>query len=81
MIPLLHQSLRISDRDGGIGRDFHRWLQLIVQAVSSTFIGDQAPGRSYVIKDGQFGLHGKRLTMASKERLTIEGSGRLVICG
>jgi hypothetical protein len=48
--------------------------------VSAPFTGSQAPG-SFTIADGQFGLHGKRLTLTGVQRATVEGSGRLTICG
>jgi hypothetical protein len=48
--------------------------------VSAPFTGSHAPG-SFTIADGQFGLHGKRLTLTGVQRATVEGSGRLTICG
>jgi hypothetical protein len=91
MIPPIAPGLRIIEASGIIGREFHRWLQLIAQAVSSTYIGDQSPGRSYSIKDGQFAIHAKRLTLAGSERLTIgvivgadtseTAPARMVLCG
>lgn len=50
-------------------------------SVSAPFTGNQAPGANFTIATGQFGLHGARLTLASSERGTVEGTGRLVICG
>ena len=81
MIPPLPYDARTSRADGSIAADFHRWLQIIAQAISSTYVADQSANRSFVIKDGQFGIHAKRLRLAGSERVTIEGSARLVICG
>ena len=80
-LPAIHPWLRIADTGGVIGNELHRWLQLIARTISSTYVADQAPQRNYVILTGQFGLHGKRLVLAGSERLTIEGTGRMVICG
>lgn len=86
MIPILHQSLPIVSRSGGvandlsIAHDFHVWLQLIRQALHGPFIGQQMTG-AFVIKDGEYGLHAKSLRLSGTERATVYGSGRLVICG
>lgn len=83
MISPLNEFLRIADSGGQIAREFHRWLQQLALAATteqSPVIGDMAPG-SFVIEDGQFGIHVKRLTLSGNERAAIAGSGRLVICG
>lgn len=49
-------------------------------AVSSPFVGAQAPG-SFTVANGQFALHGFRLTLASTDRGTLAGTARLVISG
>lgn len=81
MIQPIPNALKITQPDGTIGADFHRWLQAIAQAISSTFVGDQRPRRNVLIRTGQFGIHGKRLVLGTKDRLVVEGDGRLVICG
>lgn len=48
--------------------------------IAAPFIGDQAPG-SFTIPTGKFGLHGKRLTLTSTQRATIQGTARLIING
>ena len=54
---------------------------LVVSAtVAAPFTGDQGAG-DFTIATEQFGIQGRRLTLASTERGTIEGTGRLVICG
>lgn len=47
-------------------------------AVAAPFTGNQATG-SFTLADGQFGLHGKRLTLITTERATLAGSSRLAI--
>jgi hypothetical protein len=80
MIPLLNSALSVASGDGRISRDFHRWLDLVRRALHGPFVGQQATG-SVVIRDGEGAVQVKRLLLQSNERLTIEGSGRLVICG
>lgn len=47
-------------------------------SIAAPFTGAQATG-SFTIADGQFGLQGKRLTLTTTQRGTLEGTGRLVI--
>lgn len=47
-------------------------------SVSAPFIGNQTPG-SFTIATDQFGLQGKRLTLTTTQRGTIQGTGRLSI--
>lgn len=91
MISPLQSGTRPAEPTGFIGREFKRWLDVIARAVSSTYVADQAPGRSFAIYDGQFGIHAKRLALSGSERLTIgvivgadtseTAPARLVICG
>lgn len=81
MMPLLNPALAIAERGGMASRAFHRWLGLVARAAGGPFIGDQSNG-SFVIKEQQYALIGKRLRLKDKERLTMVGvESRLVICG
>lgn len=80
MIPPLNAALQVVNRVGAMNRDLHRWLQIIERALKGPFIGQQSQ-ETFVIRDGEYGIHVKRLTLDGKERATIEGSSRLVICG
>lgn len=81
MITPLNAVLRVAERDGLISHGLHQWLQILARAVSTTYAGDQAPGHHLAIPNGQFAIHGKRLTLKGSERLTLIGDSRLVICG
>lgn len=48
--------------------------------LTGPFIGNQASG-DFTIATGQYGLHGKRLTLTTTQRGTLQGTGRLVISG
>lgn len=52
----------------------------VTASVSAPFTGNQAPG-SFTIATGQFGIHGKRLTLTTTQRATIQGTARLIIKG
>lgn len=52
----------------------------ITASVAAPFTGNQATG-DFTIADGQFGIHGKRLTLTSTQRATLQGSARLILCG
>lgn len=49
-------------------------------SVAAPFTGNQAPG-SFTVATGQFALHGKRLELTGSQRATLEGTGRLIVCG
>jgi hypothetical protein len=78
MIPPLHPALRIADDGGAIGRNFHRWLQLLQQALHGPFVGRIATGTK-VIADGEYGLHAEELVLNGTEETTIDGDGVLVV--
>ena len=79
MIPILQAAMQISDRVT-ISRDFHRWLGLVRIALHGPFIGQQESG-SVAVDDRQYAVHAKRLQLNAKERLSLKGTARLVICG
>lgn len=81
MIAPLNAVLRIADRTGTLTRDFKRWLDHIAISISSTYVADKAPQRSFVIKTGQFGVHVDELILHGTESVTLEGDAVMVILG
>jgi hypothetical protein len=78
MIQPLDTNLRITTETGAASYLFHRWLQLIQQALHGPFIGRMATG-SKVIADGEYGLHAEEIILNGVEEIVIEGDGVLVI--
>jgi hypothetical protein len=79
MIAPLQYTQVVAEAGGRIAGDFHRWLQIIARTISSTYVADKAPGRSFVIGTDQFGVHAEELILLGTEEITAEGDGILVV--
>lgn len=49
-------------------------------SIAAPFVGSQSPG-SFTVATDQFGMQGKRLALTGAQRGTLEGTGRLILCG
>ena len=78
MIPPIHPALRITDAAGAIGRDFHRWLQLIARALRGPFAGLFAPG-PVAVTANEYAIHAEELVANGTDEAAIEGDGVLVV--
>jgi hypothetical protein len=53
---------------------------MVYGSTGISYIGSQAPG-GITVGTGQFAVHGKRLELVSTQRVTLEGTSRLILCG
>jgi hypothetical protein len=86
MISPLNTNLAVQGENGQPAPDqsithvFHRWLQELARATLSPFRLDAYTG-SQTVTSTQNAILVKRLELRGTDRLTVEGSARVVICG
>lgn len=80
MISPLKPGTSPAHADGKIDGLFHRWLQEVARAFLSPFRLDAYTG-SQAVTSTQNAILVKRLELRGTDRLTVEGSARVVICG